>query len=93
MFHRIEFERRYLAEDRQTFVQHGPIRRDRTDQLPKIFAIDALGLRVVGELLMRVLPGARIDLQLIERLQSQPARQLTGTMHVHRLKIPSGAAG
>jgi len=40
---------------------------------------------------MRVLPGPRIDLQLVERLEGQAARQLTGTMHVHRIKHPGGA--
>src|ERR1700733_2670579 len=42
--------------------------------------VDPLRLGVIGELRLDILPGKRIDLDLVKSLQCQPARQTAGPM-------------
>jgi hypothetical protein len=56
------------------------MRGDGLDQSAKIFQVDPVRLGVIGELRLDVLPGKRIDLDLIKRLQRQPARQTARAM-------------
>jgi len=54
--------------------------------------IHPLRLGVVVELAMRILPGAWIELDLIEGLHREPARQTAGAASFRHLKVPVGAA-
>ena len=56
------------------------MRGDGLDQSAKIFQVDPVRLGAIGELRLDVLPGKRIDLDLVKSLQRQPARQTAGAM-------------
>ena len=77
---RVELLWRDFAQSRQTRIQRLAIGSNGLDQSAKIFQIDAGGLGIGGELLLDVLPGKRIDLNLIKRLQRQATRQTAGPM-------------
>jgi hypothetical protein len=76
----IEFLRRDFAQSRQARVQRLAIWGDGLDQVAEVFQVDPLRLGVVGELSLNVLPGQRVDLDLIESLQRQPTRQTARPM-------------
>lgn len=77
---RIEFPRCDLAQSGQAQIQRLAIWGDGFDQSLKIFQIDPIRLGVIGKLRPDILPGERIDLDLIKSLQRQPARQTAGPM-------------
>jgi hypothetical protein len=72
--------RRNLAQTGQAQIQRLAIGGNRFDQSSKIFQIDPIRLRVIGKLRLDILPGERIDLDLIKSLQRQPTRQTAGPM-------------
>lgn len=76
----IELLRRNLAQTGQAQIQRLAIGGNRFDQSSKIFQIDPIRLRVIGKLRLDILPGERIDLDLIKSLQRQPTRQTAGPM-------------
>jgi hypothetical protein len=76
----IEFRRCNFAQAGQAQIQRLAIRSDGFDQAAKVIHIDALRLRILRELRQNILPGKRIDLDLIKSLQGQPARQTAGPM-------------
>jgi len=76
----IELPWRDLAQSGQSQIQRLAIWRDALDECSEVFAIDPLGLRVVGKLLLNVLPRKRVELDLVESLQRQAARQTSGSM-------------
>jgi len=76
----IEFLRRDLAPSGQAQIQRRAIWRDGFDQSSKIFQVDPIRLGVIGELRLDVLPGERIDLDLIKSLQRESTRQTAGPM-------------
>ena len=76
----VEFPRRDLAQSGQAQIQCLAVGSDAFDQRAKIVQVDPLRLRILSELRLDVLPGERIDLDLIERLQREPARQTAGPM-------------
>jgi hypothetical protein len=76
----IELVRRNLAQTGQAQIQRLAIGGNRFDQSSKIFQIDPIRLRVIGKLRLDILPGERIDLDLIKCLQRQPTRQTAGPM-------------
>jgi hypothetical protein len=80
MLNGIEFRRRDLAQSCQAQVQRLAIRGNAFDQPSEVFQVDPIRLRVIGELRLDVLPGKRIDLDLVKSLQRQPARQTAGPM-------------
>jgi hypothetical protein len=76
----IEVPRCDFAQSGQAQIQCLAIWGDGFDQSLKIFQIDPIRLGVVGKLRLDILPGERIDLDLIKGLQRQPARQTAGPM-------------
>jgi hypothetical protein len=76
----VEFPRRDFAQSGQAQIQRLAIGSDAFDQTPKIIQVDPIRLRIIGKLRLDVLPGERIDLELIERLQRQPTRQTARAM-------------
>ena len=76
----IELLRRDFAQSGQAQIQRLAIGGDRFDQSSKILEIDPIRFGVIGELRLDILPGERIDLDLIKSLQRQPARQAAGPM-------------
>jgi hypothetical protein len=76
----VEFPRRDLAQSGQAQIQRLSIWGDAFDQFPEVFQVDPIGLRILSELLLDVLPRERIDLNLIERLQRQSTRETAGPM-------------
>jgi hypothetical protein len=76
----IEFRRRDLAQSRQAQVQRLAIGGNAFDQPSEVIQVDPIRLRVIGELRLDVLPGKRIDLDLVKSLQRQPTRQTAGPM-------------
>ena len=76
----IELLRRDLAQSGQAQIQRLAIWGDGFDQSSKIFQVDPIRLGIIGELRLDLLPGKRIDLDLIKSLQRQPARQTAGPM-------------
>jgi hypothetical protein len=77
---RIEFLRCDLAQSGQAQIQRLPIWGDGFDQSSKIFQIDPIRLGIIGKLRLHILPGERIDLDLIKSLQRQPTRQTASPM-------------
>jgi hypothetical protein len=80
MLNRVEFRGRDLAQSRQVQIQCLAIWRNAFDQRSKIFQVDPIRLGILSELCPHVLPRKRIDLDLVESLQCQPARQTAGPM-------------
>jgi hypothetical protein len=80
MLNGIEFRRRDLAQSGQAQVQRLAIGGNAFDQPSEVFQVDPIRLGVIGELRLDVLPGKRIDLDLVKSLQRQPARQTAGPM-------------
>ena len=80
MLNGIEFRRRDLAQSGQAQVQRLAIGGDAFDQPSEVFQVDPIRLGVIGELRLDVLPGKRIELDLVKSLQRQPARQTAGPM-------------
>jgi hypothetical protein len=80
VLYRIEFLRRDLTQSGQPQIQRLAIGGNGFDQSAKIFQVDPVRFGIIGELLLDVLPGKRIDLDLIERLQRQPTRETAGPM-------------
>jgi hypothetical protein len=80
MLNGIEFRRRDLAQSRQAQVQRLAIGGNAFDQPSEVFQIDPIRLRILSELRADVLPGERIDLDLIKSLQRQPARETPRSM-------------
>jgi hypothetical protein len=76
----IEFLWRDLAQSGQAQIQRLTIWGDGFNQSSKIFQVDPICLGVIGELCLDVLPRQRIDLDLIESLQRQAARQTARPM-------------
>jgi hypothetical protein len=76
----VEVPRCDLAQSGQAQIERLPVWGDGFDQSSKIFQIDPICLRVIGKLRFDLLPGERIDLDLIKRLQRQPARQTASPM-------------
>ena len=76
----IECLRRNFAQSGQAQIQRLAIRSDALDQPSKIVQVDPIRLGILRELRLDVLPGERIDLDLIERLERQPTRQTAGPM-------------
>jgi hypothetical protein len=77
---RIELLRRDFTQSGQAQIQRLAIGGDRFDQSSKILEIDPIRFGVIGELRLDILPGQRIDLDLIKSLKRQPARQAAGPM-------------
>src|SRR6185437_2413247 len=65
VFDRIELGRRNLAQAHEVRIQCLPFRRNRREQFAKVIEIDPLRFRVLGILPPGLLPGPRVDLQLI----------------------------
>ena len=80
MLNRVEFRGRDLAQSRQAQVQRLAMGGNAFDQPAEVFQVDPIRLRILSELRADVLPGERIDLDLIKSLQRQPARQTAGPM-------------
>src|SRR5580704_835560 len=76
----IECFGRDLAQTGQAQIQCLTIGSDALDEPSKICQVDPIRLGILSELRLHVLPGERIDLDLIERLQRQAARQTAGPM-------------
>src|ERR1700733_241297 len=92
MLDRVEIRGRDFAESGQGRIERLAVGGNRLDQRPKIIPVHPLRLGVFVELAMRILPGAWIELDLIERLHREPARQTAGAASFHHLKVPVGAA-
>ena len=76
----IEYLRRNFAQSGQAQIQGLAIGSDALDQPSEIIQVDPIRLGILSELRLDLLPGERIDLDLIERLQRQPTRQTAGPM-------------
>jgi hypothetical protein len=76
----IELLGRDLAKSNQLQIQRLAIWRNGGEQPAKIFQVDPLSLGIQSELPLDVRPRKRVDLQLIKRLQRQPARETSGSM-------------
>jgi hypothetical protein len=80
MLNGVELRGRYFAQSGQAHIQRLAIRSDAFDQHSKIIQVHPIRFGILGELRLHILPGKRVDLELIERLQRQPARETAGPM-------------
>jgi len=80
MFDRVQFRRRNLRQGREFAIEGFQVGSDRHEQRTKIVAVNPLGLRVGGELLMRILQWTGVDLHLIERLYGKAAGEAARPM-------------